>query len=186
MFMRTDRLFLRPPFPEDWRAVFAGIANEGTVRMLASAPWPYTQQDARDHCSRAPRPGELRFAITVPGLPGAPLVGQVGIGPREGALDAELGYWIARAHRGRGYASEAVAGVLEIARAIGMKRIVAGHFLDNPASGAVLRKCGFSQTGEVRPETSAGRGGELALVRRYALDLGGVAFVAAAGAEQAA
>lgn len=186
MFMRTDRLFLRPPFPEDWREVFAGIANEGTVRMLGSAPWPYSEQDARDHCSRAPRPGEVRFAITVPGLPGAPLVGQVGMGPREGASEPELGYWIAREYRGRGYASEAVKGVLEIARAIGMKRIVAGHFLDNPASGTVLRRCGFRETGEVQPESSAGRGGQLVLVRRYALDLDEPVLMTAASAEQAA
>ena len=186
MFMRTDRLFLRPPFPEDWREVFAGIANEGTVRMLASAPWPYSEQDARDYCSSAPEPGDYRFAITLPGSTGAPLIGQLGFGGRGGAADPELGYWIAREHRGQGYAGEAVRGVLQMAKALGIGRLEAGHYLDNPASGAVLRKCGFVETGEIRPTSCAGRGGELTLARRYALDLDAGGLMPVSGAEQAA
>lgn len=54
MFHRTQRLFLRPVFPEDWEAIFVGIADEGVVRNLARAPWPYRADDARHFCrSRA-------------------------------------------------------------------------------------------------------------------------------------
>ena len=48
MFHRSERLLLRPPWPEDWQAVHAGIADEGVVRNLARAPWPYAEEDARD------------------------------------------------------------------------------------------------------------------------------------------
>ena len=41
--------------------------------------------------------------------------------------------------------------------------------------GAVLEKCGFSETSEVRPTHALGRGGQLVLARRYAVDLGGAA-----------
>ncbi len=95
----------------------------------------------------------------------------VDIAGKHGAAH-ELGYWIARAWQGRGIASEAVAGVIEIARAIGLARIDAGHFLDNPVSGHVLRRAGFVETGEVRPTPCAGRGGQIVLARRYALSLG--------------
>ena len=35
MFIRSQRLFLRPAFPEDWQAIYTGINDEGIVRMLA-------------------------------------------------------------------------------------------------------------------------------------------------------
>ena len=69
-----------------------------------------------------------------------------------------MGYWIARSHWGRGYASEAGRAVVDIAKTVGHKKLVASHFMDNPASGAVLRKLGFRQTGRREERFSAGRG----------------------------
>ncbi len=169
MFMRTERLFLRPIFPEDWRELYRGINDAGVVRMLARAPWPYREQDAMAFCSSAQESLELRLAITLPGLDGAPLIGVIGMDPSEDV--PEVGYWIARGHRGKGYASEALDGLLQIARVLGIRRVQAGHYLDNPASGAVLRKLGFRETGEVRATHALGRGGQLVLARRYSLDL---------------
>jgi len=169
MFHRTQRLFLRPPFPEDWREVYRGINDAGVVRMLARAPWPYMPEDAQDYCSAQRDPMDLRLAIALPGHDGAPLIGQIGLDC--GANVPEVGYWIARGYRGQGYATEALQGVLQMARALGVRRVEAGHYLDNPASGAVLRKAGFAETGEVRPTHALGRGGQLVLARRYAVDL---------------
>ena len=47
MFIRSERLFLRPGWPEDWNELFGEISSVGDsgdaiVRNLASAPWPYT------------------------------------------------------------------------------------------------------------------------------------------------
>ncbi len=167
MFMRTERLFLRPVFTEDWREVFREIADDRVVRMLARAPWPYRPSDARAFCARARQEPGHKFAITLPELAGAPIIGMVGIEP-DGEGTTELGYWIGRRWQGRGYASEAVQGVLQIAAAIGIDTVEAGHFLDNPASAQVLRKAGFVETGEVRPTKCLGRGGEMVLARRYA------------------
>ena len=52
----------------------------------------------------------------------------------------ELGYWVARRWWGRGIASEAVRGILDVARMRGWNRVSAEHFLDNPASRRVLLK----------------------------------------------
>jgi RimJ/RimL family protein N-acetyltransferase len=171
MFIRTQRLFLRPPFPEDWREIYRGINDAGVVRMLARAPWPYRPEDAQAFCNAARDPLDLLFAITLPGVEGAPIIGAIGLDCSEAVPD--VGYWIARGHRGKGYASEALPAVLEIARTLGVQRVSAGHYLDNPASGAVLKKAGFVETGEVRPTNALGRGGQLVLARRYALELGG-------------
>ena len=39
-----------------------------------------------------------------------------------------------------------------------LPRIAAGHFVDNPASGAVLRKLGFEPTGEILSYPCRARG----------------------------
>ncbi|MFA9200611.1 MAG: GNAT family N-acetyltransferase [Cypionkella sp.] len=166
MFHRTERLFLRPAWPEDWQAILCGIADEGIVRHLARAPWPYGPAEARAYAEVPQDPGRPHFMVVE--ADSGQLVGSVGIGEHRG--EAEIGYWIARASWGRGYATEAAAGVLEIARLLGYRRVHAGHFVDNPASGRVLRKLGFVPTGITRPRMSCARG-EAVLAHEYTLDL---------------
>jgi len=168
MFYRSERLFLRPAFPEDSRELYSAICDARIVGMLARAPWPYRMADAEEFCGRPIDPQSPRFLITLPGEKGAPIVGSIGLHQEEDGL--ELGYWIARDHWGRGYATEAGRGALEIARALGHRRVLAGHYIDNPASGRVMRKLGLRETGEIRPTFCRARGGELVLARRYALD----------------
>lgn len=157
MFIRSERLFLRPAWPEDWAELHAVIDDVAVVRNLARAPWPYRQDDARAFVSRMQNPLHPDFLVTLPGADGARIIGCAGIAPGEkGAV--ELGYWIARDHWGRGYATEAARAVLSVARVLRHGRIEASHFLDNPASGRVLRKLGFAPTGEHRAHRSEGRG----------------------------
>jgi len=169
MFMRTERLFLRPAFPEDWREIYRGINDAGLVRMLAKAPWPYHPEHAQAFCNAKRDPLDIRMVVTLPGADGSPVIGNIGMDCSQEV--PEVGYWIARGHRGKGYASEALQGILQIAASLGVNKVQAGHYIDNPASGAVLRKAGFVSTGEVQPTHSLGRGGEMVLARRYALSL---------------
>lgn len=167
MFHRSQRLLLRPTWPEDSSQVLCAIADESVVRNLARAPWPYDIEDARDFVSR---PFDLRSpSFLIARADDAALIGCIGIAL--GGEGPELGYWIAREHWGRGYATEAGYAILEIARMLGHRRIIASHFLDNPASGRVLRKLGFASTGTIRPRHSRGRG-EKALAADYALEMG--------------
>jgi RimJ/RimL family protein N-acetyltransferase len=155
MFIRTERLFLRPPWPEDWAELYPAIADEGIVRNLARAPWPYTIDDAMAFVRLPQAPLLPRFLVTLPGAEGARLSGAVGLDARGDAVD--LGYWIARAHWGQGYASEAVRAVLGLARTLGHRRVTASHFVDNPASGRVLAKAGFTCLGQGGLRESRGR-----------------------------
>src|SRR3546814_10810174 len=68
-----------------------------------------------------------------------------------------MGYWIARPYWGLGFATEAGRQLLHIARAMSLPKLSAGHFVDNPASGAVLRKLGFRPTGKVAQRYSLAR-----------------------------
>jgi len=170
MFARTTRLLLRPGWAEDATALATAIADERIVRNLATAPWPYGLDDARSFLARAPDPclpRMLMFERTA----GAPrLVGSCGLQARESGA-VEMGYWVARADWNRGFATEAGAALIDIARTLRLARIEAAHFVDNPASGRVLEKLGFADVGVTATRYSCGRGGE-AVVRLMTLQLG--------------
>lgn len=163
MFARTERLLLRPGWAEDAPALAAAIANEAIVRNLATAPWPYALRDAEAFLA-SPRDPILPSFLIFERTAGAPvLVGSCGLGRRpSGAI--ELGYWIAREHWDRGFATEAGFALIDIARALGLERLEASYFTDNPASGRVLEKLGFVPTGISAPRYSCARGGEVEAV----------------------
>lgn len=169
MFMRSERLFLRPGWPEDWRELFERIADEAVVRNLASAPWPYDADHARSWLAEQVEPLLPRLVVTLPGASGAELVGCAGLHREEDGI--EIGYWIAQTHWGRGFATEAARAVLNLARTLGHRRVGAHHFADNPASGRVLEKLGFRRTGDTRARLSLGRGGPAPAVG-WAIELG--------------
>lgn len=159
MFARTSRLLLRPGWAEDAAALASAIADEAIVRNLATAPWPYGLADAQAFLAAGQNdhlPRFLLFART----DGAPvLVGACGLSAHPSG-SIELGYWIARAHWGQGFATEAARQLVEIANALGLARLDAHFFLDNPQSGRVLEKLGFLPTGITTPRNSCARGGE--------------------------
>ena len=160
MFIRSERLFLRPGWPEDWEELLSGIGDEAVVRNLARVPWPYTAEDARNFAAQPQDARMPHFVVTVPSAQApAEIIGSVGLAPE--GRDVQLGYWIAKPHWGRGYATEAVRALLGLAGTLGHRRLVAKHFTDNPASGRVLRKAGFKPTGEVRPSFCLARGREV-------------------------
>jgi len=162
MFARTERLLLRPGWQEDAPALARAIGEEAVVRNLATAPWPYGEEEAQKFLGLPVNPDQPRFLIFAR-TGGAPrLVGGCGISPSpEDGL--EMGYWIARPYWGLGFATEAGRQLLHIARAMNLPKLSAGHFLDNPASGAVLRKLGFRPTGKIAQRYSLARGGEAAV-----------------------
>ena len=159
MFARTDRLLLRPIWPEDASALYDAVADEAIVRNLAKAPWPYTPCDAAqfaalDHDAMHPN---FMLMLRTDGAP--VLIGSCGLADNDG--EAELGYWLARPYWGQGFATEAARAVIGVARALGHRKLVSGHFTDNPASGRVLRKIGFQPLGRIERRYSAGRGGHV-------------------------
>ena len=168
MFARTSRLLLRPGWAEDAPALAKAIADEMIVRNLSTAPWPFGLRDAEAFLS-APRDPVLPSFLVFERTKGEPvLVGACGLGRRpSGAV--ELGYWIARDHWGRGFATESARALLAIARALGLKRLEASYFADNPASGRVLEKLGFTATGLRAPRYSCARGrdAEAVLMRQW-------------------
>ena len=158
MFIRTQRLLLRPGWAEDAGALHRAIADFGIVRNLARAPWPYARENAEAYLAAEQDPAAPSLLILRRTMAAPELVGAVGFARREYG-ETEFGYWIARAHWGRGYATEAGRALIAAARdSLRVERLHAGHFIDNPASGRVLEKLGFRSTGKIALRHSAGRG----------------------------
>jgi RimJ/RimL family protein N-acetyltransferase len=144
-----DRVTLRP-FTEQDIPTVARLANEKTlaegVRVL---PFPYTLQDATQWIM-----GQQKYVEEGEGYPFAvmethtqALAGSIEIRPDKdgsGKL-GEIGYWIGKPYRRKGYAAEALMMVIDYARKnFGCETLSAYANQDNAASQAVLKKCGFT------------------------------------------
>lgn len=168
MFIRTERLFLRPFWPEDIDELAQILADDAATGSVAVADRLRTSADLSAYFD-SPDEGRLpRFFINLRDDNGSKLIGSIGLG--QSGPDVELAYWIARRHRGKGYAGEAVRAVLAQARALGHRRIIAADFADNAASARVLERSGFQPTNETRSRFSLTRGTE-APVRLYVASL---------------
>ena len=82
-------------------------------------------------------------------------IGAMGYGPScecdLPARDGEplIGYWVAKPYWNQGICTEALRLMLDhIRETTDIKSLISGHFVDNPASGRVMEKCGFIPTGE--------------------------------------
>ena len=66
-----------------------------------------------------------------------------------GEDQSEVGYWIARPYWDRGICTEALQLVVDHCfNEKGFTTLWGTYFISNPASGRVMEKCGFEETGE--------------------------------------
>ena len=59
--------------------------------------------------------------------------------------EVEVGYCLHPKFWNKGYATEALKVAIDELFAIGYKTVMAAHFIENPASGRVMQKCGMSK-----------------------------------------
>ena len=63
--------------------------------------------------------------------------------------DAEIGYWVGKPHWNKGYCTEGLQAMIKYCYATkNFQTLWADFFVDNPASGRVMEKCGFIDTGK--------------------------------------
>lgn len=153
--LATDRLSLRRPNDSDVDAIVGVVGDWEIARRLARVPHPYGPADARFFLEHVV-PAEWVWAMTLRGS--EMLLGAIGLTPEKGAETAELGYWLSPAHWGSGITTEAARAVVTFGfERLGLPVLTSGYFEDNPASGRVLHKLGFVETGRVmRPCLAAG------------------------------
>jgi RimJ/RimL family protein N-acetyltransferase len=148
--MRTRRLTLRSLTERDAPAIAAMAGDWDVARMTSRLPFPYGLPEAEAWL--ATLDDESAFGIIYRWR----LVGVCGY-RAEGADSAEIGYWIGKRWWGRGIATEAVPALLRHCFDIGISQVVCSHFADNPASGRVIAKLGFTPTGQTQTWCEARR-----------------------------
>jgi RimJ/RimL family protein N-acetyltransferase len=143
--LETERLQLRAPRLGDAKIV-AALANDRRVaENTARIPHPYRRADAEDFIAAVNQAGgETAFVVT---LRDGGIIGACGLMAAKGQ-SPEIGYWLGAKHWGKGYATEAVRGLIDHAFTdLECDALQSAARVTNPASRRVLEKCGFQWTG---------------------------------------
>jgi [ribosomal protein S5]-alanine N-acetyltransferase len=152
--LQTARLTLRRPIEADVQAVFEGYASDPEVTKYLSWPRHTSIDDTKwfvrfsdDQWARWPAGPLLMFSRA----DGA-LVGGTGLG-FEAPDRAITGYVLLRSQWGKGFATEALGAMVDLARASGVRRLSATCHVDHRASSHVLEKCAFTREAVQKRQT---------------------------------
>ena len=144
---------LRPWQLSDAADIASAANNPKIAANLRNVfPSPYTLADAEGYVGGCIAQGEerqLTRAIVIEGR----AAGSIGVFVKDDVYEksAELGYWLAEEHWGRGVMTEAVRRLCrEAFRRYDILRIYAEPFSDNLGSRRVLEKAGFTCEGTMR------------------------------------
>ena len=156
--LTTPRLLLRKFGAEDAARLPQLCGAFEVSGMCMKVPHPYSEDDARyflEHvCTAA---SSLTLAIVR--REDDELMGCVSLDAIS-EVSASLGYWLGRAFWGQGFATEAARAIVAHGfSSLGLERVHGAHFVENPASGAVMRKLGFLATGDTAIARCMARGG---------------------------
>ncbi|MBM2576532.1 GNAT family N-acetyltransferase [Jannaschia sp. Os4] len=143
---RAPRLAFRALRPSDAPDIVRHISDDAVWPWLTRVPHPYATADAEAFIALFSDPAKRTWVVERDGA----FVGVVSHG-------GELGYWIARPHWGRGYATEAATALLADHFAASDAPVPSGYHAGNDRSARVLAKLGFRPTGAV-VETETARG----------------------------
>ena len=144
----TERLILRAARAEDAAATFAYRRLEPVGRWLTEIP-----ADLESYRASFTEPARLSSTVVVE-LDGV-IIGdfmlriedawaQAEVADQARNVQAELGWVLVPACTGRGYATEAVRGLLDVCfEELGLRRVVANCFADNESSARLMERVGM-------------------------------------------
>ena len=149
--IETARLELRRPRLDDADGVFSRYASDPDVTRLVSFPTHRSVDAARGFVSFSDQQWSEwpagPYLIFLRG--GGPLIGGTGLA-FEAPYRAQTGYVLAKDAWGRGFATEALAAMIGVARGAGVRRLYALCHHSHRASEHVLEKCDFAREGVLR------------------------------------
>ena len=160
--IETDRLILRPFTMADAGAMYRNWANDPEVTKFLSWPTYKSVDDANFILDIwVPQYQDNTFyqwAIELKEL-GEP-IGSISVVNFDDRVDMmEIGFCIGKNWWGQGIMTEAFRAVIDfLFNEVGVQRIEAGHDPNNPASGAVQRKCGLKYEGTLRRSIRSNQG----------------------------
>lgn len=149
--IETERLLLRR-----WRSADAAnlFKYASDPEIGTNAGWePHSSEDESRILIRTVFNNDYTFAIEL--KHSKEVIGCIGWLPKGIAnipipnRDTEIGYWIAKPFWNEGFCTEALNAIIDVCFSQKHYRVIWGDFfIDNPASGKVMEKCGFRPWGD--------------------------------------
>lgn len=149
--LQSERIFLRPWEDGDASRLFE-LASDPDIGRRAGWKPHESAEESLSIIQNVFR-NDSTWAIVL--KESGDVIGAMGYGPScDCGLPAvgdepTVGYWVGKPYWNQGYCTEALKLMLDYMREQDQcKSVISGHFVDNPASGRVMEKCGFVATGE--------------------------------------
>ena len=167
--LESDRIVLRPWRENDAAALYK-YASDPEVGPRAGWP-PHKSIKESLEIIRTVFHSDTTWAIVLKET-GEP-IGAMGYMNSDGNLlpsragEPLVGYWVGKPFWNQGICTEALQLMLNhIRETTDIRSLIGSHFIDNPASGRVMEKCGFVPTGETCvDETLAGSDSPMRVLR---------------------
>ncbi len=154
----------------DAKDIAVALSNKKIQDNLRDGlPYPYSEQDGIDYISSMLSANEdetFAFAITLDDK----VIGSIGVFRQQNIhrQTAEMGYYIAEEHWGKGIMTDAVKQICEyVFKNSDILRIYAEPFAYNTGSCRVLEKAGFQYEGTLR--NNAVKNGKVIDMKMYSL-----------------
>jgi len=151
----SETIFLSPPEARDIPAYVQWLNEKEIFDRTLMIPHPYAEEDARwflDYCKESFDLRGLHTEWAIRDAQGG-LLGGVGVHNFNAVKPhaAEIGYWLAKPHWGKGIMTQVVRTFSAWAmREMELLRLEAPVYAFNIASQRVLEKCGYKEEGYLR------------------------------------
>jgi ribosomal-protein-alanine N-acetyltransferase len=144
----TARLILRQPQMSDAAAIFGRYAGDSEVTRFLGWPRHRTVRDTEAFLQFSAQEWERWPAgpYLILSRTDGQLLGSTGL-MFQAAHEAATGYVLAKDAWGKGYATEALSAIIDVAPRIGVTRLEALCHPEHSPSRHVLEKCGFTNDG---------------------------------------
>lgn len=140
----TEQLVLRAPHAEDIDAITFLANNPAIATMTSRMPHPYGREHAVEFVRKSAARGNGNCVYSMTEAETGRFVGCCALHLADSGEGLEAGYWVGEPYWGRGYATEALHALVDMAfRTRDVPYIEAQCRVTNAASRRVLQKSGF-------------------------------------------
>lgn len=147
MFLKTERLTIRPIVEDDWGQI-RKIWEDLNTSAFAQYDMPHCtdDDDVRPRIARWAKANltgtdHMFFAVCLQDT----VIGYIAFNIRENGH--EIGYCFHSAYHGMGYAKESHLALFDHLRTLGITKFTAGTAINNTPSVSLLKALGFNQIG---------------------------------------
>lgn len=149
--IETERVYLRKFKLADAKRVYE-VCNDANITRYLPLPHPYTLNMGKEWIL-SQKTDTIHQDFAVISKEDDRLIGSISLSDK-GDGCKELGYWLAPECHGKGIMTETAKALINYAfEKLGVHKIIAKHYVKNPASGRVMEKCGMRVVGILEKHT---------------------------------